>query len=69
MNIMISVQFERHWLKGQNTALTFCTLYNHCLDKCDISSKYRISLQQFSKNQPFSDFINALGMKFVIAVK
>ena len=38
-NIMIGPQYERPWLKGKRSTLTFEAHYSHCLISFNISSK------------------------------
>ena len=59
-NILMRLQYERPWLKGQMSTLTFEKLiYSNCLIRFNISSKNNgfgfntIQKINFSKNIPF----------------
>ena len=38
-SILIGLQYKRPWLKGQRSTLTWELIYNHCLNRFNISSE------------------------------
>ena len=70
-NILMGSQYERPWLNGQRSTLTFELVYNHCLISFNISRKGNhfgfnsIQKINFSKKS----HLNALGSKFDLDVK
>ena len=55
--LLMRPQYERLWLKGQRSTLTFGTIYSHCLIRLNISSENNDKgFHSFQKNQLFRKF-------------
>ena len=69
MNILLGLQYERHWLKGHYWHLKFS--YTHWLISFNISSENNCFGFNNIKKSTFQTFshLNALGSKFDLDVK
>ena len=69
--MLMRLQYERPWLKGQRSTLTFKIIYSHCLIRFNISSKNNDFGFKSIKKTTFQKIshLNALGSKFDLDVK
>ena len=69
-NILVGLQYERPWLKGQPSPLEL--VYSHCLIRLHISSDYNdFGFNSFKKKTSFqkNSHLNSLESKFDLDVK